>query len=224
DLSNPAQDVSIKNHILTASTQFLFTVAAGGRKLPIVVAPTYFARWGTISGHSDVQQIEYNGYPTITRLRTEQSYLVPITIPFVSTPRVFAAVTAAPQWLVHTAGVNQDNHAQIFELLYAEYRATKRDTIWIQPSRVLDYLPNDPYTEYVPTFIAGISHRFNPWAFVQVSLQSGAATNRSPYGVTAVTCQRLPCAASQVAPSVGGLHAAQVQIQYGLGSPTVIPL
>jgi hypothetical protein len=32
----------------------------------------------------------------------------------------------------------------------------------------------------------------------------------------------LPCAPNQVVPVVGGLKATQIQIQFGIGSPSVI--
>ena len=225
NLANPAVDATVKNKIFTATMQNLITIPVAGRKLPIVITPGYLARWGTIGGKSDEITTEYNGYPSVTRLRTMQQYLLAVTLPFLSTPRMFGTATVAPQWLVHPAGINQSNHAQIFEALYLEYRLSKKDTLFFQPSRLIDYLPSDPYPEYVPTTLLGGSHRFNKSMFVQAMLQSGAATNRSPYGITSVTCLRLPCASvSSVAPSLGGLHAAQFQVQLGIGSPSVIPL
>ena len=225
DLSNPPTDATVKNKIFTASAQNLLTIGlGGGTKLPIVISPSYLARWGSIGGHDDTQLIETKGFPSLVRLRTYQAYLVAVTLPFLSTPRMFATATVAPHWLVHPAGVNETNHMQLFEVLYAEYRATKNDTVFFQPSRLIDYLPPDPFPEYVPTMIYGIAHKFNRWSFVQVSVQSGGATNRSPYGITSYTCQRLPCSTPQIAAGIGGLHAAQFQVQYGIGSPSVIPL
>ncbi len=213
-------DVTVKNKLFTAIDQNLFTIG----RIPIVISPTYLARTGTVGGHTDETLIEFNNFPTVVHLRTVQEYLLPVTLPFLSTPRMFGTATLAPQWLVHMAGVNQTNHMQLFELLYLEYRASKKTTFFIQPSRLINYLPSDPYPENTPTMIYGVSHRFTPWAFVQLTGQTGGATNRSPYGITALTCQRLPCNPNQVAPSLGGLHAAQAQIQFGIGSPSVIPL
>lgn len=213
-------DATVKNKILTVIDQNLFQIG----RVPIVISPTYLARSGTIGGHSDEQVVEFNGFPTTVRLRTVQHWLIPVTLPFLSTPRMFGTLTVAPEWLVHRAGLNQTNHAQIFELLYLEYHATKQTTFFVQPSRLIDYLPSDPYPEYVPTVIAGISHRFTPSTFVQMSFMTGAATNRSPYGITSLTCQHVPCTPDAVVPSLGGLHAAQAEIQFGIGAPSVIPL
>jgi hypothetical protein len=223
-----AADPTIKNHFFTAIDQILITLFG---KLPLVLSPSYLARWGTVGGHDDLLQIENDGYPTIVRLRTAQSYVLGVTLPFLSTPRMFGTYTAAPQWLVHPAGVNQTNHAQIFQLLYLEYRANKHTTFFFQPSMLVDYLPSDPYPEHVPTWIVGTSHRFTPWSFVQLYSIWGGATNRSPYGVTALTCQALPCnnpapalGPVNAAATLGGLHAAEIQLQFGIGSPSVLPL
>jgi hypothetical protein len=212
-------DPTIKNKFFTIVDQNLITLFG---KLPIVISPSYLARWGTIGGHDDLQQIEFEGYPTTVRLRTAQSYLLGFTLPFLSTPRLFGTYTIAPQWLVHPAGINQTNHAQLFQLLYLEYRANKQTTFFFQPSMLIDYLPSDPYPEHVPTWILGTSYKFTKLTFVQVYSIWGGATNRSPYGVTSVTCVSLPC--TNVAPALGGLHAAEVQVQFGIGSPSVIPL
>jgi hypothetical protein len=214
-------DATIKNKLFTAIDQNLIVI---GHRVPIVISPTYLSRTGTVGGHSDEQLIEFNGFPTLVRLRTVQHYLIPVTLPFLSTPKMFGSVSVAPEWLVHLAGVNQTNHAQLFELAYLEYRANKRTTFYVQPSRLIDYLPSDPYPEYVPTVIAGVAYHFTPLTFVQMNAMTGAATNRSPYGVTALTCQRTPCSGNLVAPSLGGLHAAQVQVIFGIGSPSVLPL
>jgi len=78
----------------------------------------------------------------------------------------------------------------------------------------------------VPTLLYGISHRFTKSTFVQMLGSTGGASNRSAPGITSITCQQIApsggCAAS--APAIGGLHASTVQIQFGIGSPSVIPL
>jgi hypothetical protein len=215
-------DATTKDKIFQIGLQNLFVIA---NKLPIVITPTYLVHTATIGGHSDEQLIEYNGFPTVVRLRTEQEYLLPITLPFLSTPRMFGTFTVAPQWLVHRAGVNQTNHPQLFMLGYLEYRANKATTFFVQPSRLVQYNPVDPYPEYTPTLIYGISHNFTKNTFVQMSVLEGGATNyNNQWGIVSLTCQRLPCNPNQVAPQFGGLHAAEVQIKFGLGSPTVVPL
>jgi hypothetical protein len=215
-------DATTKDKIFQIGLQNLFVIAG---KLPIVITPTYLAHTATVGGHSDQQLIEFNGFPTTVRLRTEQEWLLPVTLPFLSTPRMFGTLTASPQWLLHPAGVNQTNHVQLFLLGYLEYRANKQTTFFVQPSRLVQYNPVDPYPEYTPTLIYGINHNFTKQTFVQMSVVEGGATNYNhEWGIVSLTCQRLPCQQSQVAPQFAGLHAASVQIKFGLGSPTVVPL
>jgi hypothetical protein len=215
-------DVTTKDKIFQIGLQNLFVL---GGKLPIVFTPTYLAHTANVGGHSDSALIEFNGYPTTVQLRTEQEWLLPLTLPFLSTPRMFGTISAAPQWLLHPAGVNQTNHAQLFLLGYLEYRASRKTTFFLQPSRLVQYNPVDPYPEYTPTLIYGVAHHFTRHTYVQMTVLEGGATNtNNQWGITALTCQRLPCNQSQVAPSIAGLHASSLQIQFGIGSPTVVPL
>jgi hypothetical protein len=215
-------DVTTKDKIFQVGDQNLFVI---GGKVPIVITPTYLAHWATIGGRNDDGTLaEFDGFPSIVRLRTEQEWLLPVTLPFLATPRMFGTLTVAPQWLVHEAGFNQTNHAQIFSLLYLEYRASKSTTFFIQPSRLVQYDPVDPYPMYTPSIIYGIAHHFTPQTFIQLLGIEGYASNYPQYGIESLTCQRLPCSSSQVAPQFGGLHAAEYQIQFGIGSPTVVPL
>ena len=213
-------DVTTKDKILNVGLQNLFLL---GKKLPIVITPTYLAHTATIGGHSDDTFFEYNGFPTTAKARTEEEWLLPVTLPFLATPRMFGTFTVAPQWLNHRNGVNQTNKAQLFMLGYLEYRANPQTTFFLQPSRLVQYNPVDPYPEYTPTLIYGINHNFTKQTFVQMSVLEGGASNYK-WGIVSLTCQRLPCNPSQVATQVGGLHAAGVQIKFGFGSPTVVPL
>jgi hypothetical protein len=213
-------DATTKDQILTVVDQNLFVI---GNKLPIVISPTYLAHTAKIAGGDDTALIEYNGFPVSVRQRTEQEWLLPITLPFLSTPRMFATATVAGQWLNHLNGINQTNKAQVFLLGYVEYRASPSTTFFFQPSRLVQYNPVDPYPEYTPTFIYGLSHHFTPQTYVQMSVVTGGATNYKELGITGLYCQNLP-SCSTVATSRGGLKATTVQIQFGLGSPTVLPL
>jgi hypothetical protein len=217
-------DVTTKNKILTFVSQNLFLI---GGKLPIIISPTYLARTANVGGHGDTQLVEINGFPQTVHLRSSQEYLLPLTVPFLASPRFFGTVTAAAQWNVNLNGANTaPNHAQIFELLYLEYRASRSTTIFAQPSRLIQYFAIDPDPEYVPTLLFGISHRFTKATFVQIMSSTGGASNRKHPGITSLTCQTIDpgggCAVN--APAVSGLHASQVQIQFGVGSPSVIPL
>ena len=111
-----------------------------------------------------------------------------MTLPFLSTPRMFGTLTVAPQWLVHPAGVNQTNHAQLFLLGYLEYRANPSTTFFLQPSRLVQYNPVDPYPEYTPSLIYGLSHHFTKQTFVQMTVLEGGATNyNQQWGIVSLT-------------------------------------
>jgi hypothetical protein len=217
-------DVATKNKILTLVSQNLFTIDG---KLPIIISPTYLARTANVGGHGDTQLVEIDGFPQMVNLRSAQEYLLPLTIPILSSPRFFGTVTAAAQWNVNLNGANAaPNHAQIFELLYLEYRLNRSTTVFAQPSRLIQYFPIDPDPQYVPTLLFGISHRFTKQTFVQVLGSTGGASNRLHPGITSLTCQQISAAGACAlsAPAVGGLHASQVQVQFGIGSPSVLPL
>ena len=161
------------------------------------------------------------------RTRTVEQYLLPVTIPFLSTPRMFGTLTAGPQYNVNINGANAvGNKAQLFELAYLEYRASPMTTFFVQPSRLIDYLPPDPSPQFIPTLIYGVSHKFTKNTFMQIVASTGAPSNRKNLGITSITCQQITLAGGcgNPAPTIEGLHAAQVQIQFGIGSPSVIPL
>lgn len=216
-------DATTKDKIFTAVDENLILI---GKRFPIVFSPTYLMHYATVNASgpgSDQALIEYNNVPYLVQQRTEQEYLLPLTLPFLATPRMFGTMTYAAQWLVHRAGVNETNHMQLFELLYLEYRANKQTSIFFQPSRLVQYNPMDPYPEYTPTFIYGLSHKFSPGTYVQMSVLTGGATNYRDLGITGIYCQDLPNC-STVATSRGGLKATTIQIQFGFGTPTVLPL
>jgi hypothetical protein len=134
---------------------------------------------------------------------------------------MFGTFTAAPTWLVHTAGLNQQNHAQIYQILYLEYTPTSTSKIFFEPQVSRDYLPADPYAQHLAAYFLGASQRIGQMGFVQVVLNSGGPTNYSPYGVKQLNCLQLPCSQNTL-PTVGGLKATQVQVQFGIGSPSII--
>ncbi|MBC5800030.1 MAG: hypothetical protein GIX03_09725 [Candidatus Eremiobacteraeota bacterium] len=224
NLGAAQQDVTIKNEIFVANFQTLVQLG----RVPIVITPSYVARRGQIGGHSDETLVEIGDFPQTVRLRTFEQQLIAFTLPFLSTPRFFGTYTIAPQWLVNTNGANRDNHAQLFQLAYLEYRATKSTTLFVQPSILQNYTPADAYSNHIPTLIYGFSQRTSKYTFIQFLGSTGAATNpidRERIGIVDVTCQRLPCnAPGTLAPRIGGLHASQVQLQFGVGTPSVVPL
>jgi hypothetical protein len=213
-------DVTTKDKILTLLDQNLILLFG---RLPIVVSPTYLSHAANVGGHGDKELVEVDGFPSVLHTRTEQEYILPVTLPLLATPRFFATVTAASQWLVHTAGVNQTNHPQFFALAYLEYHASPATTFFVQPSRLVQYDPTDPYPQYTPTIIYGVAHHFTKRTFLQATVLTGGATNY-PLGITGLTCQKLPCGPGQVAPTIGGLKSSEIQVQFGIGSPAVVPL
>lgn len=217
-------DVTTKDKLLILQEQNLIML---GKKLPIIISPTYIARTAKLGGTDDSRTFESNGFPTTAKVRTNQTYLIPITLPFLSTPKMFGTVTVAPEWNVNLTGANRaPNHAQIFELVYLEYRANKQTTFFVQPSRLIDYLPADPYPETIPTILYGVSHKFTKNTFVQIVGSTGTPSNYKTLGISAFTCQQITATGGcgNPVPTLNGLHAAQVQIQFGIGSPSVIPL
>ncbi len=230
NLANPAPnaklDTTIKNKILVVTEQNLFKVTLGGRVIPIVISPTYVSRNGTVGGQGDVQLVESptTGKAYTVNLRTFQQKLLAVTLPFLSTSKFFATYTIAPEWLVHPSPVNETNHPQFFQLLYIEYRATPSTTVFFQPSKIPNYTGPDPYPQHLFAVIYGVSQKLSKMSFAQIVVSDGQPTNIAQNGITALTCQALPCGANSLAPTIRGLHAAQIQFKIGIGSPAVIPL
>jgi hypothetical protein len=224
---NPQLNVTTKDKFFLGYWENLFNVAKiKGHNVPVVITPTYVSRWSQVAasnGNGDVVPFtDQNGIPhTNINTRTAQVYAVAVTLPFLKTPKMFGTFTAAPSWLVHTAGLNQQNHAQIYQILYLEYTPTDRTKLFIEPQSSRDYLPSDPYAQHLVAYFYGISQRVGPIGFVQLVLNSGGPTNYAPYGVKALQCFQLPCSQNTL-PVVGGLKATQLQLQVGIGSPSVI--
>jgi hypothetical protein len=220
-------DVTTKDKFALFMFEKLFTVGkVAGHELPIVVTPTYVSRWSDIAGSNGngdvIPFVDSNGVAhTNVNTRTAQVYSVAVTLPFLKTPKMFGTFTAAPSWLVHTAGVNQQNHAQIYQILYLEYSPTNSSKIFFEPQVSRDYLPTDAYAQHVAAYFLGASQRIGQRGFIQVVLNSGGPTNYGANGVRQFNCVQLPCSQNTL-PMVGGLKASQIQIQYGIGSPSII--
>jgi hypothetical protein len=220
-------DVTTKDKFFLLNWENLFNVGNfKGRSIPIVITPTYVARWSNVGGSNGngdiVPFVDLSGIPhTNINTRTTQVYSLAVTLPFLKTPKMFGTFTAAPTWLVHTAGLNQQNHAQIYQILYLEYTPTDSLKFFFEPQSSRDYLPTDPYAQHLVAYFLGASQRVGKSGFVQVILNSGGPTNYKPYGVAQLNCLQLPCSQNTL-PMVGGLKASQVQVQFGIGSPSVI--
>ena len=220
-------DVTTKDKFALFLFENLFDLGkVAGHNVPIVITPTYVSRWSNVGashGNGDVVPfVDLNGVAHFDiSTRTTQLYSLAVTLPFLKTPKMFGTFTAAPTWLVHTAGNNQQNHAQIYQILYLEYTPTSSTRIFLEPQSSRDYLPADTYAQHLVAYFTGVSQNIGKYAFVQVVLNSGGPTNYSPYGVKQLNCVALPCSLNTL-PQVGGLKATQLQIQIGVGSPSVI--
>jgi hypothetical protein len=220
-------DVTTKDKFALFMFEKLLTVGkVAGHELPIVITPTYVSRWSDVAGSNGngdvIPFVDSHGIPhTDVNTRTAQVYSVAVTLPFLKTPKMFGTFTAAPSWLVHTAGVNEQNHAQIYQILYLEYSPTNTSKIFFEPQVSRDYLPTDQYAQHVAAYFLGVSQRIGQRGFIQVVLNSGGPTNYGTNGVRQFNCVQLPCSQNTL-PMVGGLKASQIQIQYGIGSPSVI--
>jgi len=155
-----------------------------------------------------------------------QQQLFAVTVPCLSTPKMFETYTIAPEWLVPRSSANTDNKAQLFQLLSLEYRPNPRTKLTFQPSILQNYTPSDRYPEHILTTIYAGSYKTSPGSFVQVVFGGGTPANPpdKKLGVVSLTCQKLPCTSDQIVPRLGGLKAYQVQVMFGIGSPAVIPL
>jgi hypothetical protein len=230
DLASANINVTTKDRFLILSVEKLFAINMGNRVLPIVISPTYVSRTSKIAASpSNNDQVPFetnppNGFPvTGVYTRTAQYYSLAFTLPFLKTPKMFGTFTIAPTTLVHLAGLNQVNKAQLYQILYLEYTPNDRTRFFFEPQSSRDYLPTDSYAQHLPAYFLGAAERIGKSGFVQLVLNSGGPTNESPYGVTALTCQALPCSSNPVLPTIGGLKATQLQIQFGIGSPSYIP-
>lgn len=200
----------------------------GNRTIPLVITPTYVSRWSNVAasnGNGDlVGFVDANGNPhTNIHTRTTQIYSLAFTLPFLKTPKMFGTFTLAPSWLVNPTGLNQTNHPQLYQILYLEYSPTDQLKFFFEPQSSRDYLPADPYPQHLVAYFLGASQRVGKMGFIQVVLNSGGPANYSPYGVKQLNCFKLPCSAgNNTLPLVGGLKATQVQLQFGIGSPSVL--
>jgi hypothetical protein len=224
-------DLTTKDSFLLLSYEKLLLLGNfKGRPLPLVVTPTYVSRWSQInaSGQPNSDVVPFvnplNGLPvTGVPTRSAQYWSVAVTAPFLKTPRFFGTFTLAPTWLVHLGGVNQTNTAQLYQILYLEYSVNRNLRLFLEPQSSRDYLPTDPYPQHLAAYFFGATQRLGKNEFVQVVLNSGGPTNYSPYGVKYFQCYALPCSQNTV-PAIGGLKATQLQLQFGVGSPVVLPI
>ena len=221
-------DPSVKDRIMLLTFQQLVTVGTmKGRPIPIVVTPTYVMRWSKVGGSPEgsdvVPFVDNNGVPHLNvHTRTAQYDSLALTFPFLKTPKMFGTVTLAPTILSHLNGVNHENAIQLYQIYYLEYNLNKNLRFFLEPQSSRDYLPTDPYAQHLMAYFVGATERVGKMGFVQLVLNSGGPTNYKPYGVRSLQCFQLPCSQNTL-PNPGGLKATQLQVQFGIGSPQVLP-
>jgi hypothetical protein len=223
-------DLTTKDSFLLLSYEKLLLLGKiDGRPVPLVITPSYVSRWSQIDAsgqpHSDVVSFvnPNNGLPvTGVPTRSAQYWSIAVTAPFLKSPKFFGTFTVAPTWLNHLNGVNLQNTAQLYQILYLEYTVNKNLRLFYEPESSRDYLPTDPYAQHLAAYFLGATQRLGKNEYVQFVLNSGGPTNYSPYGIKYFQCYSLPCSASTV-PAIGGLKATQFQLQFGVGSPVVLP-
>ena len=224
-------DLTTKDSFLLLSYEKLLILGVINHRypVPLVISPTYVSRWSQInqSGQPGSDVVPFvnpnNGLPvTGVPTRSAQYWSVAFTMPFLKSPKFFGTFTLAPTWLNHLNGVNLQNTAQLYQILYLEYSVTKNLRLFYEPQSSRDYSPTDPYAQHLIAYFFGATERLGKSAYVQFVLNSGGPTNYSPYGIKYFQCYSLPCSASTV-PAVGGLKATQFQLQFGVGSPAVLP-
>lgn len=228
NLATLGPDVTTKDSFLLLSYEKLITLTKiHGRALPLVITPTYVSRWSKIAasgnGSDVVPFVDAQGVAhTNINTRTAQYDSVAFTLPFLKTPKMFGTFTLAPTWLTHLNGINQVNKTQLYEIAYLEYNLNQTTRFFLEPQLSKDYLPTDPYAQHIAAYFLGATKRVGQQGFVQLVLNSGGPTNYQPYGIGYLQCVQLPCSAHTY-PYVGGLKATQLQLQFGIGSPVVLP-
>jgi hypothetical protein len=236
--SNYENDAETTDRIFVASFQKIVYVAG---LVPIVISPSYVSRTGLIGGSNDVflaYNPPTNQYHTI-HLRTAEIKSVLFSLPLIASPKLFAVFSLGPEWLMNTNGNNQTNHAQIIQVLDLRYFANDSTTFFFQPSRLQEYLPNDPYPQHIPSLIAGFNRKIGgPKSplFIQGYLAGGAAQNPAygktgRIGVIDVTCVNdypacvtAPNPRTNTAVTFGGFKASTFVLSVGIGTPSIIPL
>ena len=236
-------NVAIKNSLVITHLDQVVWTKLLGQDFPIVFSPTYTQRWGSIGGGTDLLPVEENGLPYELHYRLGTFYGIGMTIavPGLTQPKIglLTTYTIAPQWLTGIAGANATNTAQVVQILHTVYHPTKQIQLDFAPSLYPNYLPTDIWPQHYLTMIYSAAYSFghdvtDPWGrpltnriipFVQATITMGGAINESPYGIKALYCQSLPCTSpSELVPALGGNHAAQFQLKFGIGHPDIIPL
>lgn len=244
NLAGTPINAQVQNHLVIAHWDQVLWTKLMGQPFPLIFSPTYTTRWGSIGGGTDYLPIEENGLPYLEHYRTASFVALGLTfpIPLLTQPHkgLLTTYTIAPQWATPPSGANMTNSAQLVHILHLQWHNPGRQwQLDLQPSLYPNMLPTDQWPQHYFTMIYSlaysfghndysrfgeqITNRLNP--FVQATLTTGGAMNVAPYGIAALYCQQLPCnSPAQLVPQLGGNHATQIQLKFGIGRPDVIPL
>ena len=114
---------------------------------------------------------------------------------------------------------------QLPQVLYLEYTPSPMTKFFFEPQSARDYLPTDRYPEHIIAYFLGVSQRLTRYSFVALVLNSGSTTNEGAQGVIGIKCLTVQQALGNACGlDVGGLKATQLQLQFGIGTPTYFPL
>ena len=236
-----ANNATVQNHLIITHFDQVFWTKLAGQDFPLIFSPTYTHRWGAIGGGSDYLPVEINGLPYMEHYRTGDFFALGLTfpVPLLTQPKhhLLTTYSIGPQWVLSAPGANQTYAPQLVQILHMIWHPTPRVQIDLQPSLYPNILPTDQWPQHYLTMIYSAAYSFgrqdydasghetNVVPFVQGTISMGGAINESPYGISALYCQALPCTSpSQLVPQLGGNHAAQFQLKFGIGRPDVIPL
>lgn len=243
NLNAAPSNVAINNKIIIAHYDQVFWTKLAGQDFPLIVSPTFTQRWGTVGGGDDLLPVEIDGFPQLLRYRTGSYGGVYLTFPLPLLTQLrhglVTTYTAGPQWLMTLQGANVSNHAQLVQIVHTVWHPTRQIQIDLSPSLYPNILATDKWPQHYLTMIYSAAYSFgydkrDPWGrpltqhvipFIQATISTGGAMNESPYGIAALYCQQLPCTSpSQLVPALGGNHATQFQLKFGIGQPSIIPL
>lgn len=231
-------DATIQNHLIIAHWDQILWTKLMGQDFPLILSPTYTQRWGSIGGGTDYLPVEIDGLPYQEHYRTGSFIALGLTfpVPLLTQPKyhMLTTYTIGPQWVATgPTGANQTNTAQLVQILHVQWHPMPQIQIDLQPSLYPNILPTDQWPQHYLTMIYSLAYSFGKphlgsygyTPFVQGTITTGGAMNESPYGISGLYCQALPCnSPSQLVPSLGGNHATQIQLKIGIGRPDVIPL
>lgn len=220
DLSRTGPRIDAQNEVALVNLTYALPVSKWRR---LLITPTYITRTASVNQTgNDFVTVLVRGKPQTVQLRTAQVKAIGFTFPAVVSREWSVNFSAAPSWLMHANGANIDNHPQLNQTVYVEYRPFRETRFFVQGQSVREYLPAYSYAQHLNGMRYGASRSFGGKYFVELNGIAASASNGGRFGIDHLTCVQLPC--GRPVPTIGGLHAATVQLKFGIGTPLVIAL